>query len=56
MITKGALGEEDFIGLNVCNKNTVHEMVSMSEKMEPSSPECGVRKMWKRGAMQIMGL
>jgi hypothetical protein len=56
MITKGALSEEDFMGVNVHNKNTVHELVLMSEKMDPSSPECGVRNMWKGGMMPMKGL
>jgi hypothetical protein len=50
------LGKENFIRLNVHNKNTVHEIVLMFEKMDLSSPECGVRKMWKSGAMQIKGM
>jgi hypothetical protein len=39
MISEGALVEEDFVGFNVCNKHTVHEMVSMFEKLDPSSAE-----------------
>jgi len=42
IITENAFGEGDFMEFNVCNKDTVHEMVSMSEKMNPSNPESEV--------------
>ena len=38
------MGEGDFTGFNVHNKDTVHEMVSMSEKMDPSNPESEVNQ------------
>jgi hypothetical protein len=55
MITEDALSEGDFTGFNVRNKDTIHEMVSMSEKNgpPPTSKVKSVRKMWKSGAMQI---
>ena len=42
MITEGALLEEDFVGFNIRNKDTVHGLVSMSENTNPSKPECEV--------------
>jgi hypothetical protein len=33
------LVEEDFVGFNVCIKDTVHEMVLMFEKLDPSRAE-----------------
>jgi len=42
IIAEDAFGEGDFTGFNVCNKDTVHEMVLMSEKMDPSNPESEV--------------
>jgi len=39
---EGASDEEDFVGFNVRNKETVHEMVSMFETLDPWSPECEV--------------
>jgi hypothetical protein len=39
---EGASDEEDFVGFNINNKNTVHEMVSLYEKLNPSIPECKV--------------
>jgi hypothetical protein len=43
MIAEGASDEEDFAGFNVHNKETVHEIVLMSKKLDPSNPECEVR-------------
>ena len=42
MIAKGALDEEGFMGFNVHNRDTVLEKVLMSEKLDPSNPECEV--------------
>jgi hypothetical protein len=38
-IAKGALFEKDFMVFNVCNKDTVHEMVLMFEKLDSSYAE-----------------
>jgi hypothetical protein len=35
MIAEGALHEEDFTGFNVHNKDAVHEMVMIFEKLDP---------------------
>jgi hypothetical protein len=39
MTGEGASDEEDFAGFNIRNKNTVHEMASLYEKLSPSIPE-----------------
>jgi hypothetical protein len=39
MTAVGALDEEHFAGFNVHNKDTVPEMESMFEKLDPSNPE-----------------
>jgi hypothetical protein len=39
---RGCLDEEDFAGFYVHNKDTVHELVSLFEKLDPSNPECEV--------------
>jgi hypothetical protein len=44
MIAEVALGKGDFTGFNVRNKDTVHEMVSMSQKVDPSNPESEVSR------------
>lgn len=36
------MDEEDLAGVYVRHKDTVHELVSMFEKLDPSNPECGV--------------
>jgi hypothetical protein len=41
-IAEGALVENDFMVFNVCNKDTVHEMVLMFEKLDSSDAECEV--------------
>jgi len=41
-IAEGASIEKDFMVFNVCNKDTVHEMVLMFEKLDPSYAECEV--------------
>jgi hypothetical protein len=35
MISKGASDEEDAVGFNVCNIDTVHKVVSMFEQLDP---------------------
>jgi hypothetical protein len=40
MTAQGASVEEDFMGFNDCNKDKVHEIVSMFEKLDLSNPEC----------------
>ena len=42
MAGKGASDEKDFTGCNIRNKDTIHEMVSLYEKLNPSKPECEV--------------
>jgi hypothetical protein len=42
MIAEDALNKGDFTGFAVRNKDTIHEMVSMSEKMDPSNPKSEV--------------
>jgi hypothetical protein len=39
MAGEGASDEEDFAGFNIRNKDTVHEMVSLYEKLNTSNPE-----------------
>jgi len=41
-IAEGASLEKDFVVFNVCNKDAVHEMVLMFEKLDPSDAECEV--------------
>jgi len=38
-IAEGALVEKDFAVFNVCNKDTVHEMALICEKLDPSDAE-----------------
>jgi hypothetical protein len=38
-IAEGASVEKDFTVFNVCNKDAVHEMVLMFEKLDPSNAE-----------------
>jgi len=40
MAGEGASDVEDFAGFNIRNKDTVHEMVSLYEKLNSSKPEC----------------
>jgi hypothetical protein len=42
MFTDGSSDEEDFVGFNVRNKDTVHEMVLMFKELSPSNSECEV--------------
>lgn len=42
MVGVDASDEEDFAGFNIRNKDTVHEMVSLCEQLNPSNPECEV--------------
>jgi hypothetical protein len=42
MFAMDSLDEEDFVGFNVCNKDTVHKMFSMFKELSPSNPECEV--------------
>jgi hypothetical protein len=42
MTAEGALDEEHFVGFNVHNKDKVHEMASMFEKLDTSNAECEV--------------
>jgi len=42
MIAEDALSEGDFTEFNVRNKDTIHEVVSMSEKMDLSNPKSEV--------------
>jgi hypothetical protein len=39
MAGEGASDEEDFAGFSIRNKDTVHEMVSLYKKLNPSNPE-----------------
>ena len=42
MIAEGPLSKGDFAGFNVHSKGTVHEMVSMFEKLDFLNSECEV--------------
>jgi hypothetical protein len=39
MFIEGTSDQEDFTGFNVHNKDTVHKMVLICKKLDPSSPE-----------------
>jgi len=56
MTSEGAPNEEDFEGFNVRNKDTVHEMVSMFETLDPWNPECEVSQVDVEEWMQVKGL
>lgn len=42
MFAENASDKEGFMGFNVCNRDTGHEMVSSFNKLDPSNPECEV--------------
>jgi hypothetical protein len=55
IVSERTLDKEDFAGFTVCNKDTFHEMMLMSENW--TSQTLNVKSgMWNSGSMQIKGL